>query len=104
LAAGRPTSSQSRKSLPNQRRLVRVICSPLVVSAALECHDIVPPLLDEASDDALDAVANKVSPHLVGFLLGSDQLLAVETIEVANARASHDGQRSQSEGVMEWRE
>ena len=40
-----------------------------MVGTAPQRHDIVPPLLYKAADDALDAVTDEVATHLVGLLL-----------------------------------
>eukprot|EP00955_Chlamydomonas_euryale_P113641 366228-Chlamydomonas_euryale.AAC.33 len=67
----------------HERGHICVIGAALMIRAAPQRHDVVAALLDEAADDALDAVADKVAAHLVGLLFGRHQLAARHAIEVA---------------------
>lgn len=60
--------------LPEQGGSVCVVGSTLTVGPSPQSHDVVPALLDEHADDALNAVANEVAPHLHTLLLGLHQL------------------------------
>ena len=62
---------------PDQRPDRRVVGPPLLVGPPPERHDVVPPLLDQAADDALNPIADEVPAHLVGLLLGGHQLQGV---------------------------
>lgn len=62
----------------------------LVVGAAAQRHNVVPPVLHQHADDALNAIAYEVAPKLVGLLLGLDQLLAGGAAQVAGLALDHD--------------
>lgn len=75
---------------PYERRVIRVVGAALAVRAALEAHDVMPPLRNQHADDALDAVADKVPSHLVGLLTGFHHLGAVQVAQVALLGFYHD--------------
>jgi hypothetical protein len=58
----------SRGSAPEEGGVGRVVRAALAVRAAVEAHDVVPPLLHEHANDALDAVADKDAAKLVRLL------------------------------------
>jgi hypothetical protein len=77
---------------PEERGVRRVVCAALAVRAAIQRHDVVPPLLHEHPDDALDAVADEHAAEFIGLFLHFDQLAARAAAEVAEARLQHDRQ------------
>ena len=77
---------------PDQCPNGRIVCSSFLVCPSPERHDVVPPLLDQTPNDALNSITDEVSTHLICLLLVGDQLAAVKTAQMAHSRTGHDGE------------